>query len=414
MHRPMSCTHFGINLVGLAVFMLVLYVLNSKTFDNVLYAVLILLLSYAVPIVLLEHLFLRRSRHDRTVYDFGRLGEVNWSRSLLKIIGLYLTIAWLAAIYWLFPEYHGDFYTSYWALIEIILPAVIISAPLYITLMDGISKDTHDGYLEVGLMACGKFKGRNIGILKQHFLGWLVKGFFLPLMVVYLSDNIDGLLNFSLEGVFSEYTRFYDFMWLVLFTVDLIVVCVGYLMTVKLTDSHIRSTEPTMLGWVVALACYQPFWSMISQNYINYDSDGIVWGMWLQDHPYLYVLWGSMILLLLVIYVLSTIAFGLRFSNLTHRGIITNGPYKYSKHPAYISKSLSWWLISIPFITEGPFYEAIRHMLLILLLNYIYYLRAKTEERHLSWDPVYRQYAKYIDKNGWLPRLRRLVLKRAD
>ena len=48
-----------------------------------------------------------------------------------------------------------------------------------------------------------------------------------------------------------------------------------------------------------------------------------------------------------------------RFSNLTHRGIITNGPYRYSKHPAYLAKNLSWWLVSMPFmITVSPLANA--------------------------------------------------------
>jgi hypothetical protein len=46
-------------------------------------------------------------------------------------------------------------------------------------------------------------------------------------------------------------------------------------------------------------------------------------------------------------------------------------------------------------------------------VNVIYYLRARTEERHLSWDPVYRQYATLMNERSlfrglarWLPFLR--------
>jgi hypothetical protein len=51
-----------------------------------------------------------------------------------------------------------------------------------------------------------------------------------------------------------------------------------------------------------------------------------------------------------IIYVWSTAVFGLRFSDLTHRGIITNGPYRWVKRPAFLTKNLSWWMISVPFI----------------------------------------------------------------
>ena len=117
-----------------------------------------------------------------------------------------------------------------------------------------------------------------------------------------------------------------------------------------------------------------------------------------------------MILLLVVVYVWSTIAFGARFSNLTHRGIITNGPYRYSKHPAYLAKNLSWWLIAMPFMVGVSLGQTVRSCLLLGLLNGIYYLRAKTEERHLSLDPVYRQYAQWMQQHGVLRALDRVPL----
>src|SRR3546814_16554929 len=35
----------------------------------------------------------------------------------------------------------------------------------------------------------------------------------------------------------------------------------------------------------------------------------------------------------------------------------------------------------------------------------VYYWRARTEERHLMTDPVYREYTDWMDRNGPLPRL---------
>jgi protein-S-isoprenylcysteine O-methyltransferase Ste14 len=75
---------------------------------------------------------------------------------------------------------------------------------------------------------------------------------------------------------------------------------------------------------------------------------------------------------------------------------VTNGIYGWLKHPAYLSKNASWWLLSIPSLSTASTSNAIRLCLMLLCLNAIYYLRAKTEERHLSWDPVYRDYAKWM------------------
>jgi protein-S-isoprenylcysteine O-methyltransferase Ste14 len=178
-------------------------------------------------------------------------------------------------------------------------------------------------------------------------------------------------------------------------------------MSLRATDTHIRSTEPTALGWLTALVCYQPFWSLLGGQYLAYDS-GRPWGVWLASTPWAYAVWGSLILVLVTIYVWATISFGARFSNLTHRGIITNGPYRYSKHPAYLAKGLSWWLISMPFMISDSLLDSLRRCLLLLLLNGIYYLRAKTEERHLSLDPVYVRYADWIAEHGVLRFLERI------
>jgi hypothetical protein len=39
----------------------------------------------------------------------------------------------------------------------------------------------------------------------------------------------------------------------------------------------------------------------------------------------------------------------------------------------------------------------------------VYWWRAMTEERHLRSDEDYRNYATWIDRNGWLARARKLV-----
>ncbi len=50
--------------------------------------------------------------------------------------------------------------------------------------------------------------------------------------------------------------------------------------------------------------------------------------------------------------------------------------------------------------------EALRSCLLLALVNMVYYLRAVTEERHLSRDPIYREYRDWINRHGLLAALR--------
>ena len=98
-------------------------------------------------------------------------------------------------------------------------------------------------------------------------------------------------------------------------------------------------------------------------------------------------------------------AFGLRFSNLTHRGILTHGPYALSKHPAYLTKNIYWWLATLPFlVTTGSTADMIRNIAILALVSGIYYWRAKTEEKHLMADPIYAEYADWMERYGVVPR----------
>ena len=155
-------------------------------------------------------------------------------------------------------------------------------------------------------------------------------------------------------------------------------------------------------------AVLEPF----ERQYLHYEQDGLQWGDVTAGHPALYVAWGTAILACLAIYSLATVSFGLRFSNLTHRGIITSGPYRWTKHPAYIAKCLSFWLISVPFLSTIGVGTAIVQVLLLAAANGLYVARAITEERHLARDPEYRAYQDFIRRHGIFARLRRLLPQR--
>ena len=108
----------------------------------------------------------------------------------------------------------------------------------------------------------------------------------------------------------------------------------------------------------------------------------------------------------------ATVIFGARFSNLTHRGIITNGPYRFTKHPAYLAKNLTWWMIAVPFLPVDNWSDTLPRCAMLLGVNLIYYMRAKTEEWHLARDADYVRYALWIEKHGLFRFLRRVPVVR--
>src|SRR3546814_10067667 len=72
--------------------------------------------------------------------------------------------------------------------------------------------------------------------------------------------------------------------------------------------------------------------SDLSGGPLDYQVHGSGWGYWLSGHEALLIAWGIALVLLTAVYSWATMAFGIRFSNLTHRGVITHGPYAFTRH----------------------------------------------------------------------------------
>lgn len=240
---------------------------------------------------------------------------------------------------------------------------------------------------------------------KVALLGWGVKAVFLPLMLGWALVWLDGL-DHQLAG--DDYFFWFSAPFVGMYAIDTAFGAIGYMSTSRRFDAHIRSVDTTWLGWISALACYPPLSVLVLDIVLvyRYSSD---WTAWLSAGSTAAYLWGGVILGLTAVYTWATVVFGPRFSNLTHRGIITSGPYRWSKHPAYLGKNLSWWFISVPFLPVLGWTEAVWHCAALLGVNFIYYVRARTEERHLMRDPLYAQYADWMSENGLFARMRAAV-----
>jgi protein-S-isoprenylcysteine O-methyltransferase Ste14 len=145
-------------------------------------------------------------------------------------------------------------------------------------------------------------------------------------------------------------------------------------------------------------------WSIIGpdQQILSYEFATPGWAHWLEGHTMLLWAWGGLLVVLTGIYAWATVAFGIRFSNLTYRGVLTNGPYRFTRHPAYLTKNLFWWASVLPFLTtSGSWLDAARNSIFLLAVNAIYYWRARTEEAHLiAEDPKYAEYHAWMEQHG--------------
>jgi len=408
--RPVSSFPFVIGLGGAAVFLAALFVIRSVPSLNLFFqpaelalgAMIVTALGVFLPEFLLKKAYLRKGS------GVWKEPLPSWERTITKSIGLAGSLLLIALLYWLFPEYSAPFYKPYFKMLWMILPVWLLLAVPYLWFVDARMAKPEDSLWHTGRFLMGPRKDADWRRVFPYLLGWILRAFFLPLVFCYLCQGMTRFLTANFSEMYG-FKSFYAFFFDLFFLVDAGLCAGGYLFAMRLTNTHIRSVDKTFLGWGVTLLCFEPFWTLINGRYLAYQSETL-WGNWLRFSPTLYVLWGLLILALTLVYLFSTAAFGMRYSNLTHRGILTGGPYRWSKHPAYISQNISWWLISMPFLADGGVGEAARHSLLLLGVNALYYWRAKTEERHLLQDPVYAQYAAWIDKYGLFASLRRFLV----
>ncbi len=410
MTRPRSATHFAPCVIALIAAFALVWMIAPWHRASVLrllpYTPLIPCLGVVLVIVAAEWMFPALRAPSPGAIAHHALRRLDLRRVGTRLCGLLMTIALAAFAYWLLPEYRGDFYQPFWQFLRTIAPACIL-IPFYFSWTDTRGVESRDEYQALGALLCGGSQTGDGPLIRRHLLGWTVKAFFLPLMTVYLSEELRSSYS-ALQDISAHTLPIYQLFYHLSYVADLLFCVVGYSTTMRLFNSEIRSVEPSAAGWLVALICYQPFYSVVGRYYLQYE-DGTYWDNWLQSWPAARAVWAALIIALASIYALCTVSFGLRFSNLTHRGIITGGPYRFSKHPAYLAKNLSWWLISVPFVSEQGWSTALRNCCLLCLVNLIYYARARTEERHLSRDPTYVAYALWINEHGLLRRVTRAL-----
>jgi protein-S-isoprenylcysteine O-methyltransferase Ste14 len=403
--RPHSATDFAVSLIALGVALGLIWTGAPWHSQNLLrayfpYLPIIPCLGVAVVFAVAQWLESRSWRLDPYATS-AALQPLQLRRVGVRLCGVIATFSLVAIAYWVLPEYHGDFYEPFWLFLRTLAPLALLIPP-YLLWAERRFAANNDDYLEFGKLVLHGWSGVDHGIIRRHLLGWLVKAFFLPLMTVYFFQELNAFYA-ALKNSANGSLHLYQILFHLGYVIDLLFAVVGYTVTMRVFDTHTRSVEPTFIGWTVALICYQPFYSSIGPAYLAYDNN-IKWYSLLQPWPVVQMCWGASIICLTFIFGLSTAAFGMRFSNLTHRGIITGGPYRFTKHPAYLSKNLSWWLISVPMFSDLGWPTALRNCCILGVVNLIYYARARTEERHLSLDPTYVTYALWIEEHGLLAR----------
>ncbi|MEJ1937602.1 hypothetical protein WDZ92_46010, partial [Nostoc sp. NIES-2111] len=119
--------------------------------------------------------------------------QTSLNRLFRKLFAQITVVLCIAFLYSILPEYSGSFYNRFWEMLGLTLPFIAVSVPFYFVYVDACQSDPEDAYAQLGALLTAQSVPCDWAPIRNLLLGWLVKAFFLPLMVVYLCGNLDAL-----------------------------------------------------------------------------------------------------------------------------------------------------------------------------------------------------------------------------
>ena len=407
---PISASSFVVNLAGGVVFLAALSWLRQFWADDI---VLLSVGGIAAAIVTLlagEIFYLKSHRRGRV--GLLQNGVRNWPVIFTKILSYNTTLALVAIGYYLIPEYQKIYYEEFHAFLLFLLPAAFVIGNIYIFLFDHRLGSPDDGVLHFGYIITGQWKAANRAKISEYFKSVALRAYFVPAMYIYLfasletfiagpaaylQDNSTYVANIPLASIIMTLVVAYFFLMII----DGLFALIGYLATFRALDSDVRSTDSTITGWVSCLICYTPFFEALLLTFILKDFYyNPQWFVWFQHYEWLMLVWGSFATIAMCTEAFTTMTFGIRFSNLTYRGLISTGLFRFTKHPQYVSKLANRFLVYVPFMSLGGVVGAAWAMFLFGLICLLYYVRARTEENHLSIHEDYVRYAELMNERS--------------
>jgi protein-S-isoprenylcysteine O-methyltransferase Ste14 len=410
--RPESAVSAGSGLVGLIGLFAWIAFAKSQGMDGT-WSALANVVACGLPMVLWSVFVDKVYNNPTTGIDWSLkrpLKEI-LDTSLTKLTGLWATWGLIASVYCIFRFYWRDNYLFAMEMLEATAPFLLAASIPYVMWLDRQLKNPKDASWHFGALILG-LDGVDKVLVQHHLRAWAVKGFFCAFMLSIVPGGFADVIRAPWSEIMRNPVALGNWLISLMFVIDVAFATVGYMLTMKPLDSHIRTANPFMMGWVAALMCYPPFVLMGGNSPLNYHVNTESWSYWFDGHPTMLAIWAALLVILTAIYAWATVAFGIRFSNLTNRGVLTHGPYAFTKHPAYLAKNTFWWLETLPFlVTSASLVDSIRNTVILAMVSGVYFWRAKTEEKHLKLDePIYHDYEAWMAEHGAITsRINRLL-----
>ena len=362
------------------------------SFLGYVFAPRLMILMAVAPALLLAAYQLRQRYQLLRVETCSDRVKAKWVALVIMLLALLLyAFAMSEAGIRPFPTFVADYFLAF--------PVLIVFAWGYVRWADRRLPEPADGYFLFGSFVLG-WRAWHFEEQKPFLLSWGVKILFIPIMYGALVGVASRFLALELALTPGSVV-----LWLFLFGLcfDLVIATSGYLFSSYFFGNQVYSTDDNWRGWLVCLICYPPLVFGIQR--LRDLGSQIRWHDWLVPNEPLYWLWALLVTGTWGVYWYAKASFGLRFSNLSWRGLVDTGPYRWTKHPSYLFKNIYWWAHAVPFVGVFSTIELVRNISVLALISLIYFLRAKTEEMHLMRFPEYRGYAERIGKAGLVARL---------
>jgi len=323
-----------------------------------------------------------------------------------RFIGFWLLVSLFALVYRFHPYYQRPFFSAFQAILINLYGWFCLLGFFYVWLTYRRRRHVHDDFADPGLLALSLVRHSWRAVRSHSWPPWQrywrsprvkllllllgVKFFFVPIMIVFLAGHVTEAYRLWQQSPPSAWGLEWmnwrmSIAYQLIFVCDTAVALVGYGFESLWLNNKTRSVDRTWSGWIVCLMCYPPL-NDVSSLYLPLAEGGNMLGF----SSMTLVLLRGLSLAFFAIYLWATLALGVRFSNLSNKGVVACGPYRWVRHPAYLCKNLAWWMEKLP--TMAGFHN----VLPLLAWNLVYVLRGLTEERHLRADPAYRMYCERV------------------
>jgi protein-S-isoprenylcysteine O-methyltransferase Ste14 len=376
--------------------------LRTSSLNNTLFMAAVIAMVM-VPMILLE--LKDAAWRGSAIPSIPR--NVMLDRSCIKWIGVITGIAFISFFWWLAPmfhksSYHDPMYDCLW----LVMPIMVFGSLPLIIFTEYRMGEYKDYNYEFGLFTLGRWREINWYEFRSGISAWFVKAFFLPMNFCTLVQFVGKVRGSEVELLTLPFKHAYEYIEFLYIIPMIVAIIPGYLLSARIIGTHIRKADVSWFGWAVTLWFYPPFNTAISKSWFRFNEhisqETQNWIVVFENNLPLLVTFGVIIIAANIIHYWGEAILGIRASNLTNRGVITNGPYRFLRHPIYFSKLIAWFFAMLPFMSGDDTKECFYFMFSFLVVCGGYYMRSYVEERLMADDPDYVAYALYMDKKGWL------------